>query len=59
MNDISKVAGTAAEKPVVIPIEAYVSEAYARAENDKLWAKVWQVHLPGGRDPQGRRLCHL
>ncbi|TAL02240.1 MAG: aromatic ring-hydroxylating dioxygenase subunit alpha [Rhodospirillaceae bacterium] len=43
MNEIGKVAGTAAEKPVVIPVEAYVSEAYARAESDKLWAKVWQV----------------
>jgi nitrite reductase/ring-hydroxylating ferredoxin subunit len=43
MNDVSKGDGTAAEKPVVIPIEAYVSEAYARAENEKLWAKVWQT----------------
>ena len=42
MNDIRKVAGTAAEKPMVIPIEAYVSEDYARNENEKLWAKVWQ-----------------
>jgi phenylpropionate dioxygenase-like ring-hydroxylating dioxygenase large terminal subunit len=29
--------------PVVIGIDAYVSEAYARAEDEKLWAKVWQV----------------
>jgi nitrite reductase/ring-hydroxylating ferredoxin subunit len=29
--------------PVVIPVEAYVSEDYARAENDKLWGKVWQI----------------
>lgn len=27
----------------VIGNEAYVSEAYARAESDKLWGKVWQV----------------
>ena len=31
------------ERPVVIGIEPYVSEAYARAEDDRLWAKVWQV----------------
>src|SRR5271163_2074736 len=37
-----RVKSTVAEQPVLIPIEAYVSEAYARAENDKLWAKVWQ-----------------
>ncbi|WP_375397614.1 SRPBCC family protein [uncultured Sphingomonas sp.] len=29
-------------EPVLIPAEAYISEAYARAENEKLWAKVWQ-----------------
>jgi len=28
---------------VIISNEAYVSEEYARAEADKLWAKVWQV----------------
>jgi phenylpropionate dioxygenase-like ring-hydroxylating dioxygenase large terminal subunit len=32
-----------ADEPVVIPIEAYTSEAYARAENEKLWGKVWQA----------------
>lgn len=31
------------EKPVVIPIEAYVSADYAQAENEKLWPKVWQI----------------
>lgn len=29
------------DKPVTIGVEAYVSEAYARAEQDKLWRKVW------------------
>ena len=29
-------------EPVTIPVEAYVSEEYARAERDKLWRKVWQ-----------------
>jgi len=35
--------GTGMQKPVLIPTEAYTSEAYARAENDKLWPKVWQI----------------
>ena len=29
--------------PVRIGPEAYLSEDYARAENDKLWGKVWQI----------------
>jgi phenylpropionate dioxygenase-like ring-hydroxylating dioxygenase large terminal subunit len=29
-------------EPVTFSVEPYVSEAYARAEGDKLWAKVWQ-----------------
>jgi phenylpropionate dioxygenase-like ring-hydroxylating dioxygenase large terminal subunit len=28
--------------PLTIGVEAYTSEEYARAEADKLWAKVWQ-----------------
>jgi phenylpropionate dioxygenase-like ring-hydroxylating dioxygenase large terminal subunit len=31
------------ETPVVMSVEAYTSEAYARAENDRLWGKVWQI----------------
>lgn len=27
----------------IIGTEAYLSEAYARAENERLWGKVWQV----------------
>ena len=27
--------------PTTIPVQAYTSEAYARAERDKLWRKVW------------------
>ncbi len=30
-------------QPVVIPVEAYVSDDYARAENERLWGKVWQI----------------
>lgn len=33
----------AVEERVRIPVEAYVSPDYARAENEKLWPKVWQV----------------
>src|SRR3546814_18568618 len=33
-------------EPVVIPVEAYISEDYARAERDKLWRKCW---LQAGR----------
>ncbi|MEY4509990.1 MAG: hypothetical protein RLZZ450_2112 [Pseudomonadota bacterium] len=29
-------------EPMTIGAEAYISEEYARAERDKLWAKVWQ-----------------
>ena len=43
MNDVSRLGPRTAEKPVVIPIEAYVSKDYARAEGEKLWPKVWQV----------------
>ena len=28
-------------EPVTIPVEAYISEEYVRAERDKLWRKVW------------------
>src|SRR5438552_535004 len=44
MNEVSKIVETAEglEKPVRIPVEAYVSEDYARAERDRLWRKVWQ-----------------
>jgi nitrite reductase/ring-hydroxylating ferredoxin subunit len=33
-------------QPVICPVEAYISEEYARAERDKLWRKVW---LQAGR----------
>jgi nitrite reductase/ring-hydroxylating ferredoxin subunit len=33
----------AVETPVVIPVEAYVSADYAKAEGEKLWSKVWQA----------------
>src|SRR5580700_10835009 len=35
-------AAEALEDAVTIPVEAYLSEDYARAERDRLWRKVWQ-----------------
>jgi phenylpropionate dioxygenase-like ring-hydroxylating dioxygenase large terminal subunit len=43
MNDVSRSAPMVTDKPVQIPVEAYISKDYARAEADKLWGKVWQV----------------
>jgi phenylpropionate dioxygenase-like ring-hydroxylating dioxygenase large terminal subunit len=46
---ISKAGGKVAEtaedllEPVTFGAEAYTSPAYARAEHDKLWRKVWQM----------------
>jgi phenylpropionate dioxygenase-like ring-hydroxylating dioxygenase large terminal subunit len=34
------------EHPVIIPVEAYISEEYAIKERDRLWRKVW---LQAGR----------
>jgi nitrite reductase/ring-hydroxylating ferredoxin subunit len=31
------------DEPVVIPVEAYASQAYARAEGERLWSRVWQI----------------
>lgn len=36
-------------EPVVVPVEAYISEDYAKAEKDKLWRKVW---LQAGREEE-------
>ena len=43
MNDMGKPQPRAGEKPVVIPIEPFVSREYAEAEGDRLWGKVWQA----------------
>ncbi len=43
MNAIGTIEPVTQEQPVRIPIEAYTSAEYARAENDKLWGKVWQI----------------
>lgn len=46
---MSKSTGLSQEdmaQAVVVPVEAYISEDYARAERDRLWRKVW---LQAGR----------
>jgi phenylpropionate dioxygenase-like ring-hydroxylating dioxygenase large terminal subunit len=46
MSNPADVGQDALSEPVTFPVEAYTSEAYARAERDKLWRKVW---LQAGR----------
>jgi phenylpropionate dioxygenase-like ring-hydroxylating dioxygenase large terminal subunit len=48
MNEMSNVVRSAEEleSSVTIPAEAYISEDYAKAEQDLLWRKVW---LQAGR----------
>lgn len=49
MGEQSKIVpevDTTVPPAVIIPVEAYISEDYARAERDKLWRKVW---LQAGR----------
>jgi phenylpropionate dioxygenase-like ring-hydroxylating dioxygenase large terminal subunit len=48
MNEMSKVVETAEDlaAPVTVGAEAYISRDYARAEQDRLWRKVW---LQAGR----------
>ena len=43
MNDNADTEKEILSEAVTIPVEAYVSEEYARAERDRLWRKVWQV----------------
>lgn len=46
MNKLTDIIADDLSDPVIYPVEAYVSEEYARAERDKLWRKVW---LQAGR----------
>jgi nitrite reductase/ring-hydroxylating ferredoxin subunit len=43
MTQIKPLEFGVSDMPVVIPTEAYTSEAYAREENEKLWGRVWQM----------------
>ena len=42
MDTLTNVSVEDLEEPVTYPVEAFVSPEYARAEADRLWAKVWQ-----------------
>jgi phenylpropionate dioxygenase-like ring-hydroxylating dioxygenase large terminal subunit len=42
MNKPGKVIADDLSEPLVLPVEAYISPEYARAESEKLWTKVWQ-----------------
>ncbi len=46
MNKATTPGEAALSEPITYSVEAYTSEAYARAERDKLWRKVW---LQAGR----------
>ena len=48
MGEIGKIVEDAEQlkQPVLVPPEAYISPEYARAEQDRLWRKVW---LQAGR----------
>lgn len=43
MNSRQPISNEETESPVTMPVEAYISEQYAREEKDLLWKKVWQV----------------
>jgi phenylpropionate dioxygenase-like ring-hydroxylating dioxygenase large terminal subunit len=42
MNSVPPGLSDELSEPVTFGVEPYVSPAYARAEADQLWAKVWQ-----------------
>ncbi len=43
MNDPTPIQAPELAEPMTLSVEPYISESYARAERDLLWAKVWQV----------------
>jgi phenylpropionate dioxygenase-like ring-hydroxylating dioxygenase large terminal subunit len=43
MDTIDNISFEDMEQPLTIGVEAFISEEYARAEGDRLWAKVWQL----------------
>jgi nitrite reductase/ring-hydroxylating ferredoxin subunit len=42
MNVESRIAKEDLSEPLTFGVEAYISPEYAKAEGDRLWAKVWQ-----------------
>lgn len=45
-NKAADLVGEELSEPMIYGVDAYISEAYVRAERDKLWRKVW---LQAGR----------
>ena len=46
INIVNKAANISVEdlaEPLTYPVEAFLSPEYAKAEADRLWAKVWQM----------------
>ncbi len=43
MNNAADPEKAILSEPVTFPVDAYLSEDYARAERDQLWRKVWQM----------------
>lgn len=43
MSELNSPTGGMDKPPVIIPVEPYVSPEYAKAEQEKLWPRVWQV----------------
>jgi nitrite reductase/ring-hydroxylating ferredoxin subunit len=43
MNTMQEIKSDVSDAAVEIPLDAYVSADYARAERKKLWDKVWQI----------------
>ena len=42
MDTLTNISVEDLAEPLTFPVEAYISEEYARAEGDRLWSKVWQ-----------------
>ena len=42
MNEVTRITEETLSDAVTVPVEAYVSEDYVRAERDRLWRKTWQ-----------------
>ena len=42
MDTLTNISVEDLSEPLTFPVEAYISEEYARAEGDRLWSKVWQ-----------------
>ncbi|MFC3172737.1 SRPBCC family protein [Novosphingobium bradum] len=43
VGKVTPPVSTVGDEAVMIPVEAFISRDYARAEGDRLWSKVWQI----------------